>query len=125
MRPQYLGPYIVISCNTGGADILAKLDGTILKNAIGAFQVIPYHPCKVIPLPNIFDNIDITCTELQQCKQLNEEDDKFNAEDWTDSNEYKASAATHTPLFILTDSHFAIAEGPRSYPFFSYPFSPH
>jgi hypothetical protein len=87
MRPQYLGPYIVISRNTSGAYILAKLDGTVLKNTIGAFRVIPYHPCKAIPLPNIFDIIDITCTELRQCEQLNEEDDKFNAEDWTDSDE--------------------------------------
>jgi hypothetical protein len=33
----------------------------------------------------------------------------------------KASAATHTPPFILTDSHVTIAEVPHSYPFFSYP----
>jgi hypothetical protein len=87
MRPQYLGPYIVISRNTGGAYILAELDGTVLKNTIGAFRVIPYHPCKAIPLPNIFDIIDITHTELRQREQLNEEDGKFNAEDWTDSDE--------------------------------------
>jgi hypothetical protein len=33
----------------------------------------------------------------------------------------KALAATHTPPFILTDSHITIAEAPHSYPFFSYP----
>jgi hypothetical protein len=86
MRPQYLGPYIIISHNTGSAYILAELDSTILKNTIGTFWVIPYHPCKAIPLPNIFDIIDITRTELRQCEQLNEEDDEFNAEDWTDSD---------------------------------------
>jgi hypothetical protein len=87
MRPRYLGPYIVISHNTGGAYILAKLDSTVLKNTIGTFRVIPYHPRKAIPLPNIFDIIDITRTGLRQCEQLNEEDNKFNAEDWTDSDE--------------------------------------
>jgi hypothetical protein len=87
MRPQYLGPYIIISCNTSGAYILAELDGTILKNTIGAFRVIPYHPRKAIPLPDIFDIIDITRTELRQHEQLNEKDDEFNAEDWTDSDE--------------------------------------
>jgi hypothetical protein len=86
MRLQYLGPYIIISRNTSGTYILAELDGTVLKNAIGAFCVIPYHPLKSIPLPNIFDIIDITRTELQQREQLNEEDDEFNAEDWSDSN---------------------------------------
>jgi hypothetical protein len=60
MRPRYLGPYIVISRNTGGAYILAELDGTILKNTISAFRVIPYHSRKSIPLPNIFDTIDIS-----------------------------------------------------------------
>jgi hypothetical protein len=87
MRLQYLGPYIVISCNTSGAYILAELDRTVLKNTIGTFRVIPYHPHKAIPLPNIFDIIDITHTELWQHEQLNEEDNKFNAKDWTDSDE--------------------------------------
>jgi hypothetical protein len=86
MRLQYLGPYIVISRNASSTYILAKLDSTVLKNTIGAFQVIPYHPRKSILLPNIFDIIDITCTELWQRKQLNEEDDKFNAKDWSDSD---------------------------------------
>jgi hypothetical protein len=87
MRLQYLSPYIFISHNTGSTYILAELDSTVLKNTIGAFRVIPYHPRKVIPLPNIFDIIDITRTELWQCKQLNEEDDEFNAKDWTNSDE--------------------------------------
>jgi hypothetical protein len=86
MRLQYLSPYIVISCNTGGAYILTELDGTVLKNTIGTFRVIPYHPCKAIPLPNIYDIINITLTELWKREQLNEEDDEFNAEDWSDSN---------------------------------------
>jgi hypothetical protein len=59
MRPQYLGPYIVISCNASGTYILADLDSTVLKNIIGTFCVIPYHPCKSIPLPNIFDSCDV------------------------------------------------------------------
>jgi hypothetical protein len=42
MHPRYLGPYIVIPCNTRGAYILAKLNGTIPKNTISAFCVIPY-----------------------------------------------------------------------------------
>jgi hypothetical protein len=79
MRPRYLGPYIVISCNTSSAYILTKLDSTILKNTIGAFCVIPNHPHKSIPLPSIFDIINITHTELRKCEQLNEQDEEFNA----------------------------------------------
>jgi hypothetical protein len=80
MCPRYLGPYIIISHNTGY--ILAKLDNTIPKNTISAFCVIPYHSHKSIPLPNIFNIIDISSSELQRHKQLNEQDDKFIAEDF-------------------------------------------
>jgi hypothetical protein len=82
MRPRYLGPYIVISRNTGGAYILAELDSTILKNTIGAFRVIPYHSRKSIPLPNIFNTINISSSELQRRKQLNEQDDEFITKDF-------------------------------------------
>jgi hypothetical protein len=86
MCPRYLGPYIVISRNTGGAYILAKLNSTILKNTIGAFRVIPYHSRKSIPLPNIFDTINISSSELQRREQLNEQDDKFITEDFYNTN---------------------------------------
>jgi hypothetical protein len=87
MCPRYLGPYIVISRNMGGAYILAKLDGTILKNTIGAFCVIPYHSRKSIPLPNIFDTINISSSELHRREQLNEQDDKFIAKDFYNTDE--------------------------------------
>jgi hypothetical protein len=37
MRPQYLGPLIVISHNLGGAYIFSELDGTVLHQPIAAF----------------------------------------------------------------------------------------
>src|SRR6201986_61092 len=42
-KPQYLGPFIVIRKNYGGAYILAELNGSIWKSAVAAFRVIPYH----------------------------------------------------------------------------------
>ena len=42
MRPRYLGPLIVISCNKGGTYILAELNGTLYHQPITAFRVIPY-----------------------------------------------------------------------------------
>jgi hypothetical protein len=86
MHPRYLGPYIIISRNTGGVYILAELDGTILKNTIGAFHVIPYHSRKSIPLPNIFDTINISSSELHRREQLNEQDDEFITKDFYDTD---------------------------------------
>ena len=40
--PRYLGPYQVVRRNTGGAYILAELDGATCSNPIAAFRLMPY-----------------------------------------------------------------------------------
>lgn len=42
MRPRYLGPYVVVSRNRGGAYILAELNGAVFDRPTAAFRVIPY-----------------------------------------------------------------------------------
>jgi hypothetical protein len=64
MRTRYIGPLIVVSCNYGGAYILAELDGTVLHRPIAAFRLLPYFPRKSIPLPP--DIIDIDDTRLRK-----------------------------------------------------------
>jgi hypothetical protein len=59
-----IGPLIVVSCNYGGAYILSALDGTVLHHPIATFRLLPYFPCKSLPLPP--DIIDINNTHLQE-----------------------------------------------------------
>ncbi|PIL32227.1 hypothetical protein GSI_05472 [Ganoderma sinense ZZ0214-1] len=47
MRPRYLGPYVVLSRNRGGAYILCELDGSVLDRTIAAFRLYLYDPRHV------------------------------------------------------------------------------
>ncbi len=42
IKPQYLGPLVVVDCLSAGNYILAELDGTSIGSKIVAFCVIPY-----------------------------------------------------------------------------------
>ena len=66
MLPRYKGPMVVIRRTKGGSYIIAELDGTVLKEKVGAFRVVPhvarYEP---IELPdNIHQLIDLTAEQL-------------------------------------------------------------
>jgi hypothetical protein len=50
MHARYIGPLIVVSRNYGGAYILSELDGIVLHRPIATFCLLPYFPCKSIPL---------------------------------------------------------------------------
>ena len=41
-KPQYLGPYEVVRQTRNGAYILQEIDGTLLKQKVAAFRVVPY-----------------------------------------------------------------------------------
>jgi hypothetical protein len=64
MCARYIGTLIVVSPNYGGAYILSELNGTVLHHPVAAFHLLPYFPCKSIPLPP--DIIDIDNTHLQE-----------------------------------------------------------
>ncbi|KNZ80563.1 hypothetical protein J132_05533 [Termitomyces sp. J132] len=57
MKPCYLGPLVVISCNHGGAYIICELDGSILHCPVAAFHLVPYFAREHITVPS--DTFDI------------------------------------------------------------------
>ena len=74
MRPRYLGLLFVVSCNYGGAYIIAELDGTVFHRPVTAFRIIPYFARKSILIPTDF--IDISATRLQEMEQSDDIDDE-------------------------------------------------
>ena len=78
MHSQYLGPLIVISCNQGGAYIIAELDGAVFDRPIAVFQVIPYFTRIKIELPPLdrLINISKNCLmEMEATDQADPDDD--------------------------------------------------
>jgi len=68
MRPQYLGPLIVISRNRGGAYILAKLDGSLFDRPTAAFRLIPYFYRSRIDLPPLEQLLDVSRQRLDELR---------------------------------------------------------
>ena len=85
MCPQYIGPYIIITCNQGGAYITCELDGTVLHRPVAAFRVIPYFSRATIYLPDGF--IDIDSARVQELQGTTLTEDEENAEGIMDTPE--------------------------------------
>ena len=58
---------VVICCTRGGSYIIAEMDGTVLKEKVRAFRVLPHmERYKPIELPeNIHDLIDLMAEQLE------------------------------------------------------------
>ncbi|KNZ72276.1 hypothetical protein J132_04070 [Termitomyces sp. J132] len=75
MKPHYLGPLVVISCNRGGAYIVCELDGSVLHCPIAAFRLVPYFAREHIIVPsNAFDIDTLRLRELEQTELVDDDD---------------------------------------------------
>ena len=81
MRARYLGPLIVISCNRGGAYIIAELDRAVFNRPIAAFRVIPYFTHQSIPIPPLEELIDVSARRLRELEDSTSADPDEENED--------------------------------------------
>ena len=82
MRPRYLGPYVVLSRNRGGAYIVSELNGAVFSRPVAAFRLIPYRARRAIVVPT--EALDITparLRELEAADTIPEEEEERGAED--------------------------------------------
>src|SRR6266481_4808767 len=61
-KARYLGPMVVVHHTTGGAYILAELDGTVSRLCYTAFHIVPYFPCS---LDNLLVDSILLGTDLE------------------------------------------------------------
>ncbi len=76
MLARWMGPYIVIARKNGGAYVVAEMDGSVLKDRIAAFRLIPYFARRHIKLPgDIEEVIDQTKENLRIILEQPDEDE--------------------------------------------------
>jgi hypothetical protein len=75
MLARWNGPYIVITRKDGGAYLVAEMDGSVLKDKIAAFRLIPYFARRQLSLPDKLDSIiDQTQENLRKMLETPEDE---------------------------------------------------
>jgi hypothetical protein len=74
MRPRYLGPLIIVSCNKGIAYIVCELDGSLFHSPIAAYRVVPYFARDHIEIPDVSQHTDISVARLREMEDSTYED---------------------------------------------------
>jgi hypothetical protein len=75
MRPRYIGPYVVLARNRGGAYILCEIDGTVLDRPMAAFRVIPYFAREDLIVTDEILDIDLERLKVMQAAESQGDDD--------------------------------------------------
>ena len=90
MQACYLGPLIVISCNKGGAYIIAELNGSVFDRPVAAFRIIPYFARTLIAIPPLDELLNISQLRLIQMEQSTSEDPEEEDDIYTSKDEVLA-----------------------------------
>ena len=85
MKPQYLGPMVVLRQTTGRSYVLAELDGSVSKLRFAAFCIVPYFPRfrSSIPVMDLSGFNDQTLDKLaaEDDEELDDEDSEPGGSD--------------------------------------------
>ncbi|EEB99883.1 hypothetical protein MPER_00321 [Moniliophthora perniciosa FA553] len=86
MKPRYQGLYVIVRRTKGGSYIVAEMDGTVLKEKVAAFRVVPhrlrYGP--VILPEDLLRALDAGTEELDNLEEAIEEDERGSSYDGPD-----------------------------------------
>ena len=109
MRPRYLGPYVVLSRNRGGAYIICDLDGSVFDRPVAAFRLLPYLARSSISIPWLTDNSDIFDITTARLREMEASTSQGDDDDLLDDNDDAGDNAT--PLARERDGVGEYAEG--------------
>ncbi|KAG5640152.1 hypothetical protein DXG03_000908 [Asterophora parasitica] len=74
MRPQYLGPLVIVSQNHSSAYIVCELNGSILHQPVATFRLLPYLTRESIPFD--ISSLDINTEHLWELEHTDLQDDE-------------------------------------------------
>ncbi|EEB91233.1 hypothetical protein MPER_10442 [Moniliophthora perniciosa FA553] len=89
MKPRYQGPYVIVRQMKGGSYIVAEMDGTVLKEKVATFRVVPHklHYRPVILPEDLLCVLDVGTEELDSIEIEAIEDESVRRSDY-DSPDY-------------------------------------
>ena len=98
-KPRYLGPYEVVRRTRNGAYVLKELDGTLWRQAVAAFRIIPYVTRSDEYLREVFEKLapdsddDEDTSDEEHDWMLTDSGEEVGASDsdYDDNSEYDSS----------------------------------
>ena len=83
MQQRYLGPYLVISQNRGGAYILGEPDGAVFDRPIAAFRVKPFFARRK-PIAFTQNDLDVDARRIRELEASTDKGDGIDDVEFVD-----------------------------------------
>ena len=83
MQQRYLGPYLIISWNHGGAYILGEPDGAVFDRPITAFHVKPFFARRE-PIAFTQNDLDVDARRIRELEASTNKGDGIDDVEFAD-----------------------------------------